>query len=87
MITQPNKDSAPLRPEDVLPDGIDRAEIDGVTVRKGTVAAFLQNAMRWNDPATPDGERDALAREIAGSVPALRALRDLRQGIERGPRD
>ena len=74
MNTQVNQNAAPLRPEDALPDQVDRAEINGVIVRKGTVAAFLQNAMRWTDPDTVDTDRDALAREIAASVPALRAL-------------
>lgn len=74
MTVQANPNTVPLRPEDVLPDQVDRAEINGVTVRKGTVAAFLQNAMRWSDPATLEADRDALAHEIAGSVPALRAL-------------
>jgi len=41
MNTQPNRRVTPLRPEDALPDQIDHAEIGGVTVRKGTVAAFL----------------------------------------------
>jgi hypothetical protein len=63
-----------LRPEDMLPDDVDRTEIGGVVVRKGTVGAFLQNAMRWSDPGTTDVKREALTREIVVSVPALRAL-------------
>lgn len=39
-----------------------------------TVASFLQNAIRWSDPATTDGLRDELCREMASSVPSLRAL-------------
>lgn len=74
MHTHPKLTAAPLRPEDVLPEHVDRAEINGLSVRKGTVAAFLQNAIRWSDPHTPDTEREALGHEIAGSVPALRAL-------------
>lgn len=69
-----SRDLSPYRPEDVLPDDVDRAEINGVVVRKGTVAAFLQNAMRWSDPSTPDADREALAHEIAASAPALHAL-------------
>lgn len=42
MTAQANPTTVPLRPEDALPDQIDRAEINGVTVRKGTVAAFLR---------------------------------------------
>lgn len=64
----------PIRPEDVLPDAVDHTEIDGLRLRKGTVAAFLRNALRWNDPAISDSDREALEREIAEAVPALRAL-------------
>lgn len=74
MTTHETPLTAPQRPEDVLPDRDDHAEIDGVTVRKGTVAAFLRNAIRWSDPATAAADRAALAGEIAGSMPALRAL-------------
>lgn len=63
-----------VRPEDVLPDHSDRAEFQGLTVRKGTVAAFLQNAIRWSDPATSREARNAIEEQIAASAPALRAL-------------
>lgn len=62
------------RPEDVLPDGVERADVAGLTVRKGTVAAFLQNVRSWSDPATAGVDRDALARELVATVPALEAL-------------
>lgn len=69
-------DPAPVvtRPEDVLPDDQDRAVIGGVDIRKGTIAAFLRNARRWRDPATPEAERERLAQEMRDAVPALRAL-------------
>ena len=68
-------DPAPVvtRPEDVLPDDQDRAVIGGVDIRKGTIAAFLRNARRWRDPATPEGG-ERLAQEMRDAVPALRAL-------------
>lgn len=74
MDFEPNPNSVTMRPEDVLPDETDRAEINGISVRKGTVAAFLQNAMRWSDAATADADRQELGREITDSIPALRAL-------------
>ena len=74
MDTKPPPVTPAMRPEDALPDQANIAEINGVSVRKGTIAAFLQNAMRWSDPATPEAEREALGAEIAKSVPALRAL-------------
>jgi hypothetical protein len=66
--------AAASRPQDVLPDHVEHADINGVTVRKGTIAAFLQNAMRWSDPATADADRPALEREIAAAMPALQAV-------------
>lgn len=36
-------DKSAIRPEDILPDGVDAATLNGSTVRKGTVAAFLAN--------------------------------------------
>lgn len=32
-----------LRPEDILPNGVDNTTINGKTIRKGTIAAFLAN--------------------------------------------
>ncbi len=66
--------STASRPDDVLPDHLDRIEVDGLTLRKGTVAAFLRNAIRWTDPATTPQDREALAAAIVEAVPALRAL-------------
>lgn len=74
MKTTEMPHQSPIRPEDVLPDAINQTEIGGLPIRKGTVAAFLQNAIRWNDPATGDALREELSREMANSVPSLRAL-------------
>ncbi|WP_237669032.1 hypothetical protein [Rhodococcus sp. BS-15] len=38
-----------IRPEDVLPDGAERASFDGLEIRKGTVAAFVANARALDD--------------------------------------
>ena len=48
----------PARPEDILPDDQNSAEINGVVVRKGTVAAFLANAQTLSalPPGSPDRE-------------------------------
>lgn len=32
-----------IRPENILPDGVDSTFINGKMVRKGTIAAFLAN--------------------------------------------
>ena len=74
MDTKPTPVTPAMRPEDALSDQANIAEINGVSVRKGTIAAFLQNAMRWSDPATTEAEREVLGEAIAKTVPALRAL-------------
>lgn len=43
-------------------------------MRKGTVAAFLRNAVKWRKPDTSDSDRDALIRAMAEAAPALRTL-------------
>ncbi|MBU7439528.1 hypothetical protein [Paraburkholderia fungorum] len=63
-----------MRAEHVLPDHVDRADINGVTVRKGTVAAFLANARVWTDPASTDAARAVAATDIVAALPALRAV-------------
>lgn len=63
-----------MRAEHILPDHVDRVDIDGVTVRKGTVAAFLTNARVLTDSgATPAALTRAQA-DVADMLPALRAL-------------
>jgi len=63
-----------MRAEDILPDDVNQGEFAGVTVRKGSVAAFLANARIIADPARP-AEAHALARRhIAEALPALRAV-------------
>jgi hypothetical protein len=63
-----------MRAEDVLPDDIDSGEFKGMTIRKGTIAAFLANARTWLDAdAAPDATATAGAR-IVEALPALDAL-------------
>ncbi|WP_028387775.1 hypothetical protein [Legionella fairfieldensis] len=37
-------------PEDIIPDGADYTQINGVSVRKGTVAAFIANIDLLENP-------------------------------------
>ncbi|TWI66317.1 hypothetical protein IP91_02129 [Pseudoduganella lurida] len=64
-----------MRAEEVLPDAADSVVRDGVTVRKGTVGAFLANALAWGAPQLDAAGRAAIERDLADSLPALRALR------------
>ena len=63
-----------VRPEDVLPDDQDSADFGGLALRKGTVAAFVQNAKLLD--ATADGTPEAgdLTAALAAAVPQLRAI-------------
>ena len=63
-----------MRAEQFLPDHVNQIEIDGTTVRKGTVAAFLFNARVWNDPQASEAARTAAMADIAAALPALRAI-------------
>jgi hypothetical protein len=63
-----------MRADQILPDDVSHGQFNGVTIRKGTVAAFLANARTW---VRADGDADERAQaqaQIAADLPALRAL-------------
>lgn len=63
-----------VRPEDVLPEGIDSTAMGGLTVRKGSVAAFVANALRLDDLTEGTPEYAALVAQMRELAPALRAI-------------
>ena len=63
-----------MRAADILPDHVNDGTFNGVSVRKGTVGAFLANARVWVDPLTPANERTTAQNDIVDALPALRAL-------------
>ena len=63
-----------MRPEDVLPDDVNRGEINGVSIRKGSVGAFLANARILADPAASTEDRAAAERDLVALLPGMRAL-------------
>ncbi|MGK5012202.1 hypothetical protein [Janthinobacterium sp. MDB2-8] len=63
-----------MRAEDVLPDQQNQSQFNGITVRKGTVGAFLANARLWLDDAGSSAERSSAERDILDALPALHAL-------------
>ncbi|MCW0206566.1 hypothetical protein WHX56_21530 [Achromobacter veterisilvae] len=63
-----------MRAQDVLPDGRDQGDFNGVAVRKGTVGAFLANARVCADPRAPAQAVAEARRDIREALPALRAL-------------
>ena len=63
-----------MRANELLPDSINETAVNGVTVRKGTVGAFLVNARILND-ASASAEAHAVAqRDVIDALPAMRAL-------------
>ncbi|MFH0131011.1 hypothetical protein ACGLHS_12430 [Variovorax sp. VaC1] len=63
-----------MQAQDVLPDGQDFVVRNGLTLRKGSVGAFLANAQLLQDPlATPEA-RQAAERDLIALLPALDAL-------------
>ena len=63
-----------MRAEDVLPDQQNQGQFNGVTVRKGTVGAFLAKARLWLDEPSGSAERSIAERDIVDALPALHAL-------------
>jgi hypothetical protein len=63
-----------MRAEDILSDQQNQREFQGVTVRKGTVGAFLVNAQVLRDTAATAEARLQAEQDIVADLPALRAL-------------
>jgi hypothetical protein len=63
-----------MRAEDLLPDDVNQGQFNGVTVRKGSVGAFLVNARVLSDPAASAESRATAERDILEALPALRAI-------------
>jgi hypothetical protein len=63
-----------IRPEDILPDGVDSTAINGKIVRKGSIAAFLANVeVLENLNSTQQQKQNALTMlvELAPAVVAI----------------
>ncbi len=63
-----------MRAEEMLPDESNRAAFGGVSVRKGSVGAFIHNARAWCNEATSTADRVLVERDMAELLPALQAL-------------
>ena len=63
------------KPEDILPDEVDSKQIEGIHIRKGTVAAFLANATILNQTESTLEEKTKAQTEIEKLAPALVALK------------
>jgi hypothetical protein len=61
------------RPEDILPDDINTKSIDGISVRKGTVAAFLANIEQF-ERATTAEEKGIAKKMLVDLAPAIHVI-------------
>ncbi|MDN3351859.1 hypothetical protein [Actinomadura sp. DC4] len=67
-------DNAIVRPEDVLPDGVDGTLLNGVPVRKGSVAAFVANAQRLQRLTPGTDEHRQVSDQLRALTPAVAAV-------------
>ncbi|MCF7750212.1 hypothetical protein KQ945_05610 [Bacillus subtilis subsp. subtilis] len=63
-----------MRAQDLLPDDQDHVQRDGITVRKGSVGAFLANALLLQDDHTDPATRAVAEQDLLTLLPALRAI-------------
>ena len=63
-----------MQPQDILPDHQNEVQVNGLTVRKGSVGAFLATVREWQDPACDADLRAAAEADLRGLLPALHAL-------------
>jgi len=63
-----------MRAEQMLPDHVDQVDVNGTTIRKGTVAAFLANARVFTERDASKEARTRAEADIIAALPALRAI-------------
>ncbi|ALA84299.1 TPA: hypothetical protein ACKQCJ_001917 [Stenotrophomonas maltophilia] len=74
-----------MKPQDILPDNQDDMHVNGLTVRKGSVGAFLASVRDWQDPAGSAATRAAAEVDLRDLLPALHALGLFRVMTARDP--
>lgn len=63
-----------MRAEDILADDQQQVERHGITIRKGSVGAFLANARILSDASADARLRANAERDILDALPTLQAL-------------
>lgn len=63
-----------MKPEDILADGIDATIINGISVRKGTIGAFLANIEILEDSNTSESSKQEAVDQIKMLAPAVIAI-------------
>ncbi|MFT4058004.1 MAG: hypothetical protein QM652_00485 [Legionella sp.] len=60
-----------VRPDDILPDGVDSTIINGKMIRKGTIAAFLANVDLLEKKSTTEHHRQVAIKIMKELAPAV----------------
>lgn len=66
--------SGPLRPEDLLADGVEQTTFGGVTARRGSVAAFMAKAKLLETLDPGGAEHQVVVEQMRALLPALRPV-------------
>jgi hypothetical protein len=62
----------PVLPEHLMPDDRDFAELNGITVRKGTMGAFLANLRILSGMPLDAPGREAIIEQLRQGIPTMR---------------
>jgi hypothetical protein len=62
----------PVLPEHLLPDDKSFAEMNGITIRKGTMGAFLANLRILSDMPSDAPDREAIVEQVRQALPTMR---------------
>ncbi len=60
-----------IKPDDILPDTENSVELNGVIVRKGSIAAFLKNIDLFEDSNSSETEKAAALDMVKQLAPAV----------------
>lgn len=63
-----------MQPQDMLPDHQNEVQVNGITVRKGSVGAFLVSVRDWQDPSSDPPTRATAEADLRALLPGLHAL-------------
>ena len=63
-----------MRPEELFPDGPDSVEVDGVRIRKGSIASFIYNALALDNLDPTSSEYQLALAGIREMAPVLGAV-------------
>lgn len=63
-----------MQPQDILPDHQNEVQVNGLTVRKGSVGAFLASVRQWQDPVSNAATRATAEADLRALLPGLHAL-------------